>query len=271
MKLAIFEKFILVIGGFASKYGAGRLAVAGMLVVLASVGLVYGGRMVCEGLARLARDRSDRAVAAMSLLRSLAGLGAVLAIFFTGVHILGLPATAHLTREAPEGGAEARAAALAVLRSEEDWAALSGEEKLEVLEALKEDQRLALGISERIALREEEWLGDRVLGRYEDAAGRVSVQREHLETAPAREVVNTICHEMYHCYQHRLVELYKTAQPKNRDLQLFDRAKIYLKESGDYKRAAEDGYDAYARQMVENDARYYAQMTAERYCAQAGA
>lgn len=250
---------IRICGGYISKFGLGRFLVAAMLVVIFAVGLVYGGVVIWRGLCGLLRSGGERSAAVASAIQSVVGLGVVLTIFLTGVEIIRSPSSSQTAwEEAPE----LDRSALQMLRGEERWAALDMDRKLEVLQVLVDAEREELGISERIYIRTELLHGKN--GGYYDQEGCIRIDLEYLRTFPVEQVVRTVCHEIYHCYEYRLVEVFAKADPKNRGLKIFDSVADYQREFADY---ISDG-KGYLNQMCENDARYYAAGRAEEYCRQ---
>ena len=63
------------------------------------------------------------------------------------------------------------------------------------------------------------------------------------------EVLDTLLHEIYHCYEHRLAEVYTSADPELQRLRLFRDAADYVNEVAQPVDTEED-YSAYAAQAM---------------------
>lgn len=72
-------------------------------------------------------------------------------------------------------------------------------------------------------------LPENTLGSYDDSSRAVSISIEHLENDPVEEVLDTLLHEIYHCYEHRLAEVYTSADPELQRLRLFRDAADYCR------------------------------------------
>lgn len=73
-------------------------------------------------------------------------------------------------------------------------------------------------------------LPENTLGSYDDSSRAISISIEHLENDPVEEVLDTLLHEIYHCYEHRLAEVYTSADPELQRLRLFRDAADYVNE-----------------------------------------
>ncbi len=100
-------------------------------------------------------------------------------------------------------------------------------------------------------------LRDGASGSYFDYAHEIIIDRAHLLTASPWEVLDTVCHEAYHSYQHRLVDALAGADKDSRNLRLFRKANSYANEFHNYIDGKED-FCSYYHQDCESDAREYA-------------
>ena len=107
-------------------------------------------------------------------------------------------------------------------------------------------------------------LPENTLGSYDDSSRAVSISIEHLENDPVEEVLDTLLHEIYHCYEHRLAEVYTSADPELQRLRLFRDAADYAGEVAQPVDPEED-YSAYAAQAMETDSRAYAAAGVQEY------
>ena len=107
-------------------------------------------------------------------------------------------------------------------------------------------------------------LPENTLGSYDDSSRAISISIEHLENDPVEEVLDTLLHEIYHCYEHRLAEVYTSADPELQRLRLFRDAADYVNEVAQPVDPEED-YSAYAAQAMETDSRAYAAAGVQEY------
>lgn len=71
-------------------------------------------------------------------------------------------------------------------------------------------------------------------------------------------------HEVYHVYQHQLIDVYNSVDENYKKLNLLYEASIYAEENENYKNGEED-YDAYRKQKLEVMADNYGYKTAIEY------
>jgi len=147
------------------------------------------------------------------------------------------------------------------------WDELSVEEKMEILKTAKRIECRYLGMTDSMPSLELAYLSENVLGEYYNEEDTVVLSYDYVNNnAGGYDVLNVLCHEIYHRYQHRLVDLYRTLKNDDEmsmyaDLDLFYRSSIYEKEFSDYcsgTGGSEVSYYLYSRQAVEEDANAYA-------------
>lgn len=143
------------------------------------------------------------------------------------------------------------------------WKSLSVKEKLDVMQTIANIEVNYLGIPNEVNVGTAN-LGQYTLGCYEDKTHTVYIDLDHIENGSVYDVLDTCCHEVYHCYQHRLVDTYLTADSKSKNLRIYNKAEIYLNEFGNYKNGYED-FCSYYNQECENDARDYAESAVYDY------
>ena len=149
--------------------------------------------------------------------------------------------------------------------NQEKWDTLSVQEKLDVCQIIANIEANYFGIEQELYVEMGE-LGKDVNGHYESDSHKIVINTEHIMESPAAAVINTICHEAYHSYQFRLVELYDSLDEKNRSLKIFYKSSIYSEEFKNYISGDED-LEAYYSQDIEYDARKYAKSAVEDYYA----
>ena len=146
---------------------------------------------------------------------------------------------------------------------EETWSGLSAQERLNVLQVVVNIEASSLGLPNGVRVGADNLSGS-TQGEYSDATRAISISLTHLMESSARDVLNTCCHEVYHSYQHRLVDAYREAPEALRGLELYRQAATYDWEFEHYQRAKADP-ELYAGQLCESDSRAYAACASAAY------
>lgn len=146
---------------------------------------------------------------------------------------------------------------------EEIWTGLSVQERLDVLQVIAQIERSYLGISSELIVGVAN-LDENILGYYNDGTHEIVINLESLLNDEVYEVLDTLCHEVYHSYQHRLADVYNSADANTQNLKLFKDLSSYVEELNDYKSGIEDYYTYYT-QEIESDAREYAKYSVYDY------
>lgn len=146
---------------------------------------------------------------------------------------------------------------------EDEWKYLPEEERLEVLQCVAYCEARYLGIWTPLTVKVEK-MDDQIGGYYSEAEHAIYVNRDCFLNNSAMDSVETICHESYHAYSYRLVELYLNADEKTRQLLIFDDIKQYAEEFSAYTSLEEDLY-TYYQQKCEKDAYSYGRQSAREY------
>lgn len=147
-----------------------------------------------------------------------------------------------------------------------EWAQLDIAEKLDILQEIVNIEASGRwGIHHEIKVCAEEM--DRYqFGYYIDRTHEIYLNLLHLEEYPMEEVLNSLFHECFHAYSHRLVDLYNNTAEEYKNLMLFEDAVTYDEEYSNYI----DGqtlmsFEAYYEQKCELDARYWGQRLSSEY------
>ena len=152
-----------------------------------------------------------------------------------------------------------------VLMLQEDlWNELSNAEKIDVLQTIADIERTYLGIPHELNVVVDYDLEKNISGFYRCKDHQIVLNSDSLKNDSAEELVDTICHEAFHAYQHCIVSVFENSEDTSKNLMLFRDAKKYGEEFRDYK-SSEDGFDVYFYQCVEIDAREYAQSAVNDY------
>lgn len=143
------------------------------------------------------------------------------------------------------------------------WDKLDVTEKLNVMQTVANIEVSYLGIPHEINVGTAN-LRENTLGCYEDKTHTVYIDLDHIEKGLAQDVLDTCCHEVYHCYQHRLVDNYLKTDETSKNLLLYSKARSYMEEFNAYKNGYKD-FCSYYYQECESDAREYAEKASNDY------
>lgn len=146
---------------------------------------------------------------------------------------------------------------------EELWKDLSAQEKMDVLQTIANIEQRYLGISNELNVGTAN-LKENLLAYYNDNTHEIVISMNYLLSESPQKVLNSLCHEVYHSYQHRVVDAYNHADEKNKSLRIFGNANAYAKEFADYVDGSED-FTTYYGQNCERDARNYAEYAVHDY------
>ena len=145
-----------------------------------------------------------------------------------------------------------------LLLQDQEWEALGTRERLDVMQTVANIEAHYLGLPNELNVGVSN-LPEDTLGNYSDATRTISLDLELLAHGSSGEVLDALCHEAYHSYQHRLVDAYRGAGESLGGLRLFGDAAVYAEEFADYEEGASDEtFYAYYTQRCEADARSYA-------------
>ena len=152
------------------------------------------------------------------------------------------------------------------LLQEEEWAKLSSQEKLNVLQTVADIEKDELGLPDELTVFADN-MSHTTSGRYLDRLNVIAINVDMLGKKSSWDLVETICHEAYHSYENRLVEVYDSAGENCKSLMIFDGAKYYKEEFKNYKSgdSGPDAFDDYFFQHCEMDARFYADKSVSHY------
>lgn len=150
-----------------------------------------------------------------------------------------------------------------LLLQEDIWIDLSAQERLNVLQTVANIEATYLGLPHELNVTSEN-LEENTLGHYRDSIHSIAINVDLLLSGTAHELVETVAHEAYHAYEHRLVDLYDSTDVQFRYLRIFNRISTYKEEFSDYIDADEDLFGYYF-QSVEFDSDAYAVAAVEDY------
>lgn len=144
-----------------------------------------------------------------------------------------------------------------LLLQEEEWANLTTQEKLDILQTVANIEAHYLGLPNELNVGAANF-GESTLACYNDRTYTISIDLNHLENDSVYDVLDSCCHEAYHSYQHRLVDTYNAADENSKGLRIYRPAAQYGQEFSNY---IDGDYDfcSYYYQDCEIDARDYAE------------
>ena len=144
------------------------------------------------------------------------------------------------------------------------WKKLDDKEKLSLLQYIADIQCVKLGIPNVSVTISD--LDNRLYGLYSQQDHVVYINESVLEEdLTVKERITSVIHEVYHAYQHAVIEVYEKADAPTKKLALFKDAVQYKKEFEHYANGLEDNLDIYVNQKCEEDAREYADKEANEY------
>lgn len=139
---------------------------------------------------------------------------------------------------------------------EEKWNTLSTLEKLNTLQIVANIEAYYLGLPHELNVIAEP-LSENTLACYDDRTYVITINIDHLEVDSAHDILDSLCHEARHAYQHRLCDVYDSVSDEQKELLIFYNVQMYKQEFSSYVDGKEDALGYYF-QWCESDARSYA-------------
>lgn len=150
---------------------------------------------------------------------------------------------------------------------EKKWRKLSVNNKMDIAQIIVNIEGEYLGLSNPIIIGGDN-LSMNKLAEYNYRTKKIMIDINHLQYAESSDVLNSLLHECYHSCQDEYVAIYDDTKKKYKDNYILKEAKQYKKELNNYKKASGDdakSFDNYYSQMIEHDARRYAELRSEDY------
>lgn len=149
---------------------------------------------------------------------------------------------------------------------EETWERLSLDEKISVLQLVANIECTNLGLPHELNVCVLP-LADYESGNYSDNTHSITINSSDVMQNDPSDLVNTICHESYHAYEHRLIDMYESSSEQYGQLKVFEYVVEYRNEFNNYTEYYPelDNFDDYYYQLCESDARDYADMREFEY------
>lgn len=139
---------------------------------------------------------------------------------------------------------------------EEKWSTLSTAEKLDTLQTVANIEVYYLGLPHELNVIAEP-LSENTLACYNDRTHVITINIDHLESDSAHDILDSICHEARHSYQHRLCDVFDSVSDEQKELLVFYNVQMYKQEFSSYVDGKDDA-TGYYFQWCESDARSYA-------------
>ena len=146
---------------------------------------------------------------------------------------------------------------------EPEWEKLSFDEKLELLQKIADIEQCRLGIPNKMKVITDS-VDKNEMGHYSDSDHTITIKTECMEKYGPWALIKTVCHEAYHGYEHRIIDLYFETSTEKRGLSIFDDAEKYYEEFKNYNDIDGDFY-LYYNQLCEEDARKHGQEAVSEY------
>lgn len=148
---------------------------------------------------------------------------------------------------------------------QEEWQNCSAQQKLELAQMLADSETTRLGLPplDVVVYKEAiEQAPDAIYqkaGHYDHQRRQIFIAEELLRDAKAENVANTVCHEVFHCYQWQMIDCLE-ADPTLAQSSEFAVVRQWQQERMHYitSDGTQQGHEAYAVQSVERSAREYA-------------
>lgn len=244
--------------------GEGKILICGGLVTAGALTVAYAVLIFRQKIKNKARykeimlRRIGKSFAGMHcFVGTVLALFGVLCLFGTFEKDTNLYASIPATQKTEYTDAELQKLEEAILHlKKETWDGMTAQERLDVLQVVVNIERGELGIPKTLKVVAQD-MSEGQWGYYREYEWTIYVNKAYLEEKSATELLDTVCHEIYHAYQWSLVKAYCKADDETRNLKLYQDIEPYVEELARYKNGSEDPA-VYYSQKVETDARTYA-------------
>ena len=139
---------------------------------------------------------------------------------------------------------------------EDKWSTLSTAEKLNTLQTVANIEVYYLGLPHELNVIAGP-LSENTLACYNDRTHVITINIDHLESDSAHDILDSVCHEARHAYQHRLCDVYDSVSDEQKELLVFYNVQMYKQEFSSYVDGKDDAIGYYF-QWCESDSRSYA-------------
>lgn len=130
------------------------------------------------------------------------------------------PSENPVNRSSGEGVTIAKNIEVVSLLEEKEWSALSTPAKLNVLQTVVNIETYYLGLPHELNVITGP-LPENTMACYKDRTHVITINIDHLEVDQAHDILDSLCHEARHAYQHRLCDVYDSISEEQRELLVF--------------------------------------------------
>lgn len=146
---------------------------------------------------------------------------------------------------------------------EEKWETLSTDEKLSTIQTIANIEANFFGLPHELTVKLKT-LGENTIAHYNDLNHSITLNIDYFDSYSASETLESLCHEAFHAYQHRLCDAYDSVDDASRNLLVFQYIQQYKNEFDNYIRGKDD-FGSYYALTCESSAREYAEDGVEKY------
>lgn len=146
---------------------------------------------------------------------------------------------------------------------EEVWKSLSTKAKLDTMQTVANIEATYLGLPHELNVTLGV-LDKTTVALYSDPEHIIILNIDFFDSYSASNALNSLCHEAYHAFQHRLCDAYDTVDKPYQNLLAFRNVEYYKYEFSDYI-SGNDDFLTYYRQKCETDSRSYATSAVNSY------
>ena len=148
--------------------------------------------------------------------------------------------------------------------SDETWPQLSPNERVDLLQLVANIEAGRLGLPNELNVEGDNIQAEDTYSYYLDDTKRIVISLDIIMRNKANQAVESVLHEAYHSYQHRLMDAFSQVDDDLKNLMIFDDAESYIDEFENYSDGNGD-YFKYFYQDCEEDARDYANAHIDDY------
>lgn len=149
-----------------------------------------------------------------------------------------------------------------------NWSELTMSERLQLLQLIANIEANSMGIAQPFVVKSDNLVQkDKDIyttGCYQSKYNTIYIDNYYLEAEESYWVLQTICHECYHGWQHSLVKLYFEAGEDCKQLRIFSDVREYIDNMKSYDEALQN-FDQYYNLKLESMARSYGEDRAKDY------
>lgn len=147
---------------------------------------------------------------------------------------------------------------------EDEWNELSLQQRQDTVVATVECEAYCMGIPYELEVVFTDDMDYELKGSYYYKEHTIYINNQTLVLDGNETALITLLHELRHCYQHAMCDVYVTLTPEQRNLYCFDGVDEWCENINNYVDSG-DNYEDYCTQSLEDDARQYAERRMTAY------